>query len=240
MLLLAAMSAVCPPQASSTAANAPGSNPVVLLHGLARSHRTMDAMQKALLKRGRKTCNVDYPSTEHPVEKLAMDFVLPAIEKCGSGNVSPVDFVTHSMGGIIVRYLAVHAPELEIGRVVMLSPPNGGSEVVDELGDMWLFECINGPAGKQLGTEKDSLPNSLGPASFELGIITGDRSINWILSTIIDGEDDGKVSVERAKLEGMKDFIVIHSAHPFIMKNAEAIMQTLHFLEHGKFNLDQP
>ena len=240
MLFLVAVSAVCPKSSSSTVANASRENQVVLLHGLARSHRTMDAMQKALLERGRKTCNVDYPSTEHPVEKLALDFVLPAIEKCGFGNAGPVDFVTHSMGGIIVRYLAVHAPELEIGRVVMLSPPNCGSEVVDALGDTWLFECVNGPAGKQLGTKKDSLPNSLGPASFELGIITGDRSINWILSTIIDGEDDGKVSVERAKLEGMKDFIVIHSAHPFIMKNAATIMQTLHFLDHGKFKPAQP
>ena len=240
MLFLAAMFAVCTPSSSSTVANAPGGNHVVLLHGLARSHRTMNAMQKALLKRGRKVCNVDYPSTQHPVEKLAMDFVLPAIEKCGVGNAAPIDFVTHSMGGVIVRYLAVHAPELEIGRVVMLSPPNCGSEVVDALGDMWLFEYINGPAGKQLGTGDDSLPNSLGPASFDLGIITGDRSINWILSTIIDGEDDGKVSVERAKLEGMKDFIVIHSAHPFIMKNAAAIRQTLYFLEHGEFKHDQP
>ncbi len=208
---------------------------VVLLHGLARSPETMVEMGKALQGKGYSVCNIGYPSTSHSVEELAMNFVAPAIKGCIGDAKAPVDFVTHSMGGIVVRYLASHVPGIEIGRVVMLSPPNRGSEVVDAFGDMWLFELINGPAGKQLGTGKESIPNSLGPARFELGIVTGNRSINWILSAIIDGENDGKVSVEKAKLEGMKDFLVVTATHPFIMKNDIAIMQTLHFLEHGHF-----
>ncbi len=208
---------------------------VVLLHGLARSRETMVKMGDALQGKGFSVCNIGYPSTSHPIEELAMNFVAPAIKSCIGDMKAPVDFVTHSMGGIIVRYLASHAPGIEIGRVVMLSPPNRGSEVVDAFGDMRLFESINGPAGKQLGTGKESMPNSLGPACFELGIVTGNRSINWILSAIIDGENDGKVSVENAKLEGMKDFLVVPASHPFIMKNDIAIMQTLHFLEHGQF-----
>jgi len=124
----------------------------------------------------------------------------------------------------------------DLGRVVMLSPPNGGSEVVDKLGQTFIFKWINGPAGQQLGTGNDDLPKKLGGVGFDLGIITGDRSINLLLSLVIPGADDGKVSVKSAKVKGMRDFIVIHATHPFIMKNRQAIEQTIHFLEFGKFH----
>jgi len=94
---------------------------------------------------------------------------------------------------------------------------------------------LNGPAGQQLGTDSNSLPNQIGNVNFDLGVITGDRSINLLLSLIIPGPDDGKVSIESARIEGMKDFIIIHSTHPFIMKNKRAIMQTIAFIKNGKF-----
>jgi triacylglycerol lipase len=119
--------------------------------------------------------------------------------------------------------------------VVMLAPPNQGSEVVDKLGWSFLFKWINGPAGNELGTGKNSTPNLLGPAGFPVGVIAGDRSVNWINSLLIPGPDDGKVSVARARLAGMSDFMVIHATHPFIMRNHEAIRQTIHFLREGKF-----
>lgn len=117
----------------------------------------------------------------------------------------------------------------------MLGPPNQGSEVVDQLGSWWLFRKLNGPTGNELGTNKDSTPNQLGPANFCVGIIAGDRLINWINSWLIPGRDDGKVSVERTQLAGMADQIVIASAHPFLMRNPTAIQQTIHFLRTGQF-----
>jgi triacylglycerol lipase len=107
---------------------------------------------------------------------------------------------------------------------------------VDKLGGWPIFKWINGVAGNELGTGSNSVPNQLGPATFPVGIIAGDRSINWINSLLIPGPDDGKVSVQRAKLAGMSDFIVLHTAHPFIMRNREVIRQTIHFLRNGKFN----
>lgn len=209
--------------------------PVVLIHGLARNAQSMEKLAAVLNGSGFQSCNVSYPSTRNTVEASAKQFVLPKIKECLGPYRGPVHFVTHSMGGIIVRYLATHAEHFEIGRVVMLSPPNQGSEVVDVLKDLWLFELINGPAGKQLDTASGSLPNQLGPARFELGVITGDRSINPILSSFIPGPDDGKVSIERAKLAGMTDFLIVHATHPFIMKNDDAIEQTIYFLRRGKF-----
>jgi triacylglycerol lipase len=208
---------------------------VVLLHGLARTSDSMAKMNRALEAAGYRVCNVSYPSRKHSIEVLTKDFVLPAVRACSMNQTDKVHFVTHSLGGIVVRQLAQSAPDLKIGRVVMLSPPNHGSQVVDKLGGLSLFQWINGPAGLELGTGQASVPQSLGTPSFQTGIITGNRTINVILSLLIPGDDDGKVSIESAKLEGMAGFCVVPASHPFIMKNRLAIEQTLIFLAEGAF-----
>ncbi|HEX3890463.1 MAG TPA: alpha/beta hydrolase [Verrucomicrobiae bacterium] len=196
----------------------------------------MVQMEHALTDAGYKVRNVDYPSRSATIEKLADDAIGKAVSDCQRDGATKIDFVTHSLGGILVRsYLAQHAIQ-NLGRVVMLAPPNQGSEVVDKLGWLFLFKWINGPAGNELGTDTNSTPNKLGAANFPLGIIAGDRSINWINSFLIPGSDDGKVSVERTKLAGMTGHIVIHATHPFIMKNREAIRQTIQFLRAGNFD----
>jgi len=87
----------------------------------------------------------------------------------------------------------------------------------------------------ELTTDTNSTANKLGRASFCLGVIAGDRSINWIHSLIIPGSDDGMVSVERIKLAGITDHVVIHAAHPFLTRNREAIRQVVCFLKNGRF-----
>jgi hypothetical protein len=120
-------------------------------------------------------------------------------------------------------------------RVVMLGPPNQGSEAVDRLKNLPGFYWLNGPAGVQLGTSEQDMPRQLGAANFELGVIAGRRSINLLLSSMIPGQDDGKVSVESTKMDGMTDFISLPCTHTFMMRNSEVIRQTLFFLEHGHF-----
>jgi pimeloyl-ACP methyl ester carboxylesterase len=209
--------------------------PVVLLHGLARSSASMAPLQAALERAGYAVCNVDYPSRQYPIARLAREFVAPAIALCFPHAPVGIRFVTHSLGGIVVRQLAVHELAGRIGRVVMLGPPNGGSEVVDRLGSWSLFAWINGPAGHELGTDPGSTPRMLGPARFEVGVIAGNRSLNPILSWIIPGQDDGKVSVGSAELEGMTDYLVVPSTHTFMMRSPPVIAQALHFLTHGRF-----
>ena len=212
------------------------SETVILLHGLCRTSRSMAKMETRLTAAGYQVQNVDYPSRTAPIQKLADDAIGKAVADCQQDGATKIDFVTHSLGGILVRsYLARHSlPSL--GRVVMLAPPNQGSEVVDKLGWTFVFKWINGPAGNELGTDTNSAPNQLGPVNYPVGVIAGDRSINWINSLLIPGRDDGKVSVERTKLAGMSDHIVIHAAHPFIMRNREAIRQTIQFLRTGAFS----
>lgn len=138
-------------------------------------------------------------------------------------------------GGILVRLFLKENKRDDIGRVVMLGPPNQGSEVVDHLKNMAGFKLLNGPAGMQLGTGPTDIPKSLGPVNFELGVIAGTRSMNLILSTLLPDPDDGKVSVQSTKVEGMKDFIALPTTHPLMMNNDEVIQQTLFFLKNGKF-----
>jgi hypothetical protein len=210
---------------------------VILLHGLCRTSRSMVKMERALTGAGYKVRNVDYPSRTASIQKLADDAIGKAVSDCQQDGATKIDFVTHSMGGILVRSYLARNSVPNLGRVVMLAPPNQGSEVVDKLGWLFLFKWLNGPAGNELGTDKNSTPNKLGAANFPVGIIAGGRSINWINSLfLIPGSDDGKVSVERTKLADMSDHIVIHATHPFITKNREAIRQTIQFLRAGNFS----
>jgi hypothetical protein len=208
---------------------------VILLHGLARTENSLLKLEQNLKKHGFHVVNIGYPSREKNIQALSIETISQAIIECDKVNASKIHFVTHSMGAILVRYYLDVNKMRNLGRVVMLSPPNQGSEAVDKLKDFELFKLINGPAGRQLGTDKDSLPNKLGPPYYEVGIITGDKTINPILSLLIPGEDDGKVSVERAKLSGMKDFLVVHKAHPFIMNDKNIIDQAIYFIKNGIF-----
>jgi pimeloyl-ACP methyl ester carboxylesterase len=196
----------------------------------------MDPLEKALSAAGYRVCNVAYPSRDYSVDVLARRFVAPAVKRCFPGHEGSVNFVTHSMGGIVVRQLAALGDMPRIGRVVMLGPPNQGSEAVDALGALRIFRWIGGPAGQTLGTSAGALPRTLGPVHFELGVIAGSRSFNpWLSSLLLPGQDDGKVTVAGTRVEGMKDFVVLPTTHVFMMRSPEVIRQTLHFLAHGCF-----
>lgn len=193
----------------------------------------MNKLENRLQLEQYTTVNQSYPSRDFSIDELADLAIAPALEQCI--DTRPVHFVTHSLGGILVRQYLSQQEIPELGRVVMLGPPNQGSEVVDKLGKVPGFHFVNGDAGLELGTGEISIPNSLGSANFDLGIIAGTQSINWILSLLIPGNDDGKVAIERTKLDGMNDHIELPTTHPFMMKNDAVIEQVIHYLRYGSF-----
>jgi triacylglycerol lipase len=207
---------------------------VLLLHGLGRSRFSMYFLGAYLQNQGFKVLNIGYPSTKYPIEQLVKN-VAEQIKKSRIESANKIHFVTHSMGGIITRlYLKENQPE-NLGRVVMLSPPNQGSELTDSLKNNLLYQWVMGPAGQQLGTEPSSMPNQLGTVNFELGVITGNTSLNPVYSYLIPGNNDGKVSVKRAQVAGMKDFFVVSHSHSFIMNSRFVREQIVYFLDNGKF-----
>ena len=194
-------------------------------------------MAEAVEAAGFVAVNIDYPSREYPIEVLAPMAIGKGLVLCeAAGAADRIHFVAHSLGGILVRKYLTEKEIMNLGRVVMLGPPNQGSKAVDELGDVPGIDWINGPAGRQLGKGADSVPLKLGPADFDLGIIAGNRTIDPITSAVLDDPDDGKVSVEDTKLEGMNDFVVVEHSHAFMMRLEQPIALTIRFLKTGSFN----
>ena len=210
---------------------------VVLLHGLARTASSMSKMEEALQVEGYATANVDYPSRDYEIAELADIAVEEGLAMCRANDgIEKIHFVTHSLGGILLRQYLSTASIAELGRVVMLGPPNQGSRASDDMQGVPGFDWLNGPAGYQLGKGENSVPLALGPAEFELGIIAGNRTIDPITSAILDNPDDGRVSVEDTKVDGMDDFVVVEHSHAFMMRMRRPIELTKAFLQNGSFS----
>jgi pimeloyl-ACP methyl ester carboxylesterase len=208
---------------------------VVLLHGISRTARSFRKMQTALESTGFATLNLDYASRRKALEALAED-IHPAIQRFADGLDGSVHFICHSMGGLLARvYIARYRPK-QLGRVVMLGTPNSGSEIADRLKDFGIYRAFFGPAGQQLGTQRDAAVEALfAPVDYPVGIIAGDRSIYPIASAFLPKPHDGRVSVENTRLDRMVDHVVVHTSHPWLVRSGEAIAQTIAFLKEGRF-----
>jgi triacylglycerol lipase len=208
---------------------------IVFLHGLGRTWLSMAWLASQARRRGYAIVNHGYRSRRHSIEEHAHQLRIVVGAISGTGRIH---FITHSLGGIIVRAMLADRsawPE-RLGRVVMLSPPNQGSELVDFLAGNLIYHSVMGPAAGELGTTGErSTPNRLGRAEFEVGVITGDRSFEPLSRRIFPGPTDGKVSVARAQVEGMQDFRVVRRTHTFIMYGGDVAEAAFHFLEHGRF-----
>ena len=217
--------------AGSTDPRQPG---VVLLHGIARTSRSLRRIESALRAAGFATLNLDYASREKPFAALAAD-IHPQVSEFAD-TTDQLHFLAHSMGGLLTRvYLARHRPP-RLGRVVMLGTPNGGSEVADLLKDLALYRAFYGPAGQQLTTTPDDSLTSLPPPDYPVGIIAGINSIDPIASYfVLPRPNDGRVSLQSAQLAGMADLAVVKASHTGLVRHPVAVAQAIAFLRDGRF-----
>ena len=211
---------------------------VVVLHGLARSSRSMSRLAGRLLDAGFLVDNLDYPSTREPLDRLVAELAR-AVER-DSASCPKTHFVGYSLGALLVRAFLQQTHPRNLGRVVMIGPPNHGSEIVDFIGGTWLFNAVFGSVGAGLGTSSESLPARLGPPNFEFGVIAGNQPINPLGWWLIPGENDGEVSLESTRLEGMSDFVVVRENHTFMMDAPEVAKETVAFLRTGHFDREVP
>jgi triacylglycerol lipase len=221
------------------ASSPPSGDPVILIHGLGRTAASMAILGSRLEDAGYRVVRFGYPSTSEPIDTLVAE-LQAEVERCCRVETETVHFVTHSMGGVLVRAYLAGQPPAHRGRVVMLSPPSHGSEIVDTFASTPLLRSLLGPAGSQLGTGASGIAQRLPPIRFNLGIMTGDRSLNPLSSWLIPGPDDGKVGVDRARLAGAADFLVLPATHTFIMNRRDVADEAIHFLQEGRFRPRDP
>jgi triacylglycerol lipase len=210
---------------------------VVVLHGLGRSFTAMSDMAHAFNDEGYHVVNIDYPSVSKTVSELAEEYLAPSLENCPEGR--QINFVTHSLGGIMTRYYLQENPMPNLGRIVMVAPPNHGSEVADFLSGSVFFRWFYGPALSELGTDEEtSVPLALEVPDFEFAVIAGsDASFFYepFSYWLLPGDDDGLVTIESAHLRGQSDFLAVEKGHSFIQKAPEVIDAAINFLGAGKF-----
>ena len=225
---------------TSIPAGPPNKECVIVLHGLGRTETSMRKIEKALIENNYLVWNEEYPSREENIETLAANHVAQGIRQCREKNASAIHFVTHSMGGILVRQYLQSNKIPGLGKIVMLAPPNHGSEVVDHMQNASFFHELMGPASQQLSTHRNSIPNSLEPIPGTIGVIAGSETSDPWFAWMFAGPNDGKVSVESTRLDEMGDFLVVEHGHTFIMSQKDVIEQVLYFLRHGKFKAGRP
>ena len=232
--LLALVLAVAWPAQAAESPSPPAAECAFVLHGFGRGPRSMRSLAQRLSRAGYTVYNVDYPSMREDFPRLVGR--LAAEVDSEAPGCSTVHFVGYSLGALLVRdYLGRHAVP-KLGRVVMIGPPNHGSEIVDSLGAGWLMRRLLGPVASRLGTSKDSIPNQLGRPDFPLGVIAGDRIISPLGWLLLPRPHDGTVSVTSARLDGMTDFLLVHRSHTFMIDAREIADQTIAFLRQGRFD----
>ncbi len=207
---------------------------VILIHGLGRTQWSLKRLEKKLQKQEFTTYNQSYPSTRQQVNESAESYISQALNSLGATKFDKVHFVTHSLGGILVRYYLSNHKLDKLGRIVMLAPPNHGSEVADKFQDKWWYKMATGPTGQQL-TESSPLYQQLRPLETDVGVIIGNRSSDPWFNHLFDGDHDGKVSVASARLKEDHQLKVVNCGHTLLMENKEVMNLVIEFLRNGSF-----
>ena len=206
---------------------------VLLLHGLWRSVGAMEPLARGLRERGYGTVNFPYASMWWRLETAAARVRRWVEEELAPGEDGrKVHLVTHSLGGIVTRKLIEEERPSWLGRVVMLAPPNQGSEIVDWLGPLGRWTL--GPVSRNLRTAAGDARPPL-PEGAEVGVVMGSKSQIPFFRRLLEADNDGIVSVERGRLDGMKDFLVLDADHTFMMGDAGVLEAVAGFLEKGRF-----
>ena len=204
----------------------------ILIHGMGRSSKSWPKLARRLEEDGYLVVSFDYPSTRCAITESAgyLSQVIDSLE-----GIEQIDFVCHSMGGLVVRAYLVDHDDDRIGRMVMLGVPNRGAEMADKVGSWPLYQIICGPGGCQLGTDPDGLIASLPTPEFEFAVVAGARGTEGGYNPFIPGDDDGTVTVTSTRLPGATDSIEIEGAmHSFLMFDRRVIDATARFLATGK------
>ncbi len=205
---------------------------VILIHGMGRSSKSWPKLTRRLEEKGYLVVGFDYPSTRCCLADSAA-YLASVLESLD--GVDEINIVGHSMGGLVVRaYLAEHADE-RIKRLVMLAVPNRGAEMADLVTKVPLYRWVCGPGGCELITDPAGTVATLPTPPFEFAVIAAARGRDDGYNPLIDGDDDGTITVASTRLPGAADFLQVNGlTHSFVMYDERVIDATVRFLETGR------
>lgn len=205
---------------------------VMLLHGMGRSTYIFRDMEAALREAGYEAVAVSYPSLTKGIAGHAdqLESLLNELE-----DTDRVSFVTHSLGGLVVRELlnrdGAWRDEVDLGRVVMLAPPNQGSELAVALQPLPPYAWIGGPSAVEIAAGPPFAPL---PADVEVAVIAGGTADGQGFNPLLSGNNDGVVTVVETELAAARDRLTVNTIHTVIASSPETIAATLKFLASGR------
>ncbi len=210
---------------------------VLLLHGLGRTGRSMGMLGSRLSAAGFAIWAPTYRSRHASMTEI-VDQLSPGLERFSQGFDGSMHVVTHSLGGLVARTLLARNRPDQLGRVVMLAPPNGGSEWADLLFGLRMNRIVLGPVASQLRTARSQDDEIvLGAVDYPLGVIAGNRALDPIFPKLfLPCPNDGKVSVTATRIVGMGDHIVLPVSHTFMVNDRRVADQILAYLKNGRFD----
>ena len=195
----------------------------------------MRVAERALREAGYRTLNLDYPGRRLGLAALAAHVRGGVAALGGQALEGEVHFLTHSMGGLVARAMLAAERPARLGRVVMLGPPNNGSEIADLLSRFRLYHGVFGPAGAELTTTRsDALVRLLGQVNYPVGVIAGSRALDPLSWAILPKPNDGKVTVAHTRCEGMADHLTLPVNHASMVRDPAVLRAAIAFLRHGR------
>jgi len=212
---------------------------IILLHGLGEGRTAMKPLSTHLRQSLDATVmSFGYAS---PRVGLAAHADSLAAVIAGLPKVTSISFVGHSMGNLVVRrWLHQATPESRgrIRRMVMLGPPNQGSELARLAAGNHLLTALAAGAARELVLHWETIAKDLNTPTFEYGIIAGGKGDGRGYSPVLEGDDDAVVRVAETRLDGADDFLVLPVRHSRMMDHPEVQRATLLFLKFGRFTAD--
>jgi len=233
--LVSPLFAVIPPNlnAAPVSASTDTSEHVILLHGVLKSGFSMKRLQTALEQEGYHAFNWDYDARNFTVQENAAK--LDSLIRAKDFVRRRIHFIAHSIGALVVRHYFEEYPQNNPGRIVMIAPPNQGSRLATELRDFPPFRWFYKKSIANLLTGADAFAPNAGIPDTEFGIIAGGTGGEHGFTWYLPGDDDSVLSVEQTRLRGAADFIVLPHVHGTIVIQDDTILQSLYFIEHGRF-----
>ena len=212
----------------------PRAETVILLHGILNPSLIMTPIARRLRREGYRVINWSYPGRHRLIEEHAAQ--LDALVRNLDGD-HPIHLVGFSLGGIVSRYYLTHYDSPSAHRLVMIGSPNLGSEKIDVFYPRWWFRWLYGDhAMTQLRAANRRFFDEMGVPRVEFGVIAGGRGDDRGFSPLLEGDNDGAVSVRSAKLEGAADFILLPHSHTMLILAPATAQHVAVFLRHGRFD----